>query len=198
MRRLSRHDRDEGFNLVETLVVVMIFGVISTLVGASVISALQSSGRTQERVLRSGDAQEGLNALSKDLRVAIPVVAAAANDVTVRVYRSGTCQERRYFVDASKRFQVTTRSYPASSTCVGITGTPGAASTRLLTSRVLNVAATPLFRFAGLDAAGRRVDLPSPVMSPDAVRGVVAELVVEGPDGRTPIRMTTSVELRNG
>lgn len=190
---------ERGFTLVELMVVLVVFSVLSTVATATVINIMQASRKSQERTYRSSEAQAGIEQVSKDARVAIPVVSAGANDLTVRVYRDGICQVRRYYVDATTETLMTsTRHYTSSTSCATASGVAGAESHRVLVRHVTNGTANPLLTYYTLTSNGRE-ELTAPVASADldSIQGVVIELDVDGPEGTSPIRLRTSVELRN-
>lgn len=193
---------ESGFSLVELMVVVLVFGVLSAVVGATLINAMGGTRRTQERTYRSADVQKTLELISKDVRVAIPITSASANDLSVEIYRNGTCTQRRWYIDAGAKTLVeTSRNYPASTSCLTVTGALGGATSRVLLRNVQNSAAAPLFTYYALTPAGVREQVTAlPVADPTLpkVRGVVAAIRVAGPENSRPVDMTTSVELRNG
>lgn len=193
---------ESGFSLVELMVVVLVFGVLSAVVGATLINAMGGTRRTQERTYRSADVQKTLELISKDVRVAIPITSASPNDLSVEVYRNGTCTQRRWYLDVGTKTLVeTSRNYAASTSCLTAAGAPGGATSRVLLRDVQNSVADPLFTFYVLTPAGLRQEvtaLPVAAATLPKVRGVVAEIRVAGPENSRPVNMTTSVELRNG
>lgn len=182
-----------GFTLVELLVVMVLLGVVATMVGSITIQALGSTRRTQERVYVTADIQKGAERMAQDLRVADPLVTAAAASVTAQVLREGTCLRRTYTHDPlAKTVSVTEKRYASVAVCSTASPVPTATATVVL---LRGVTAPTGGMFTYQDAAGTA--LPASPSVPAMVRRI--QLRVEGAlrESTPPVRLATSVEVRN-
>jgi prepilin-type N-terminal cleavage/methylation domain-containing protein len=98
-----RHLSSEGgFTLIELLVVVIILGVIGSIVTSSVISALVSTRRGEQRVHALNDLQRGIERVGRELRAADPLVLEPGMDpaegVGAEIIRDGQRIEYRYYL----------------------------------------------------------------------------------------------------
>jgi prepilin-type N-terminal cleavage/methylation domain-containing protein len=81
----DRLSSEEGFTLVELLVVILIFGVISTSLYFAVFSGVRG-GKTARNVVQvSEEARLGLNRMIRDTREAEDVVAADADSYEIGI-----------------------------------------------------------------------------------------------------------------
>ena len=139
LRQRLRHSRGSGgFSLIELLVVVTLL----TVVGGIVLSAIMTATRVQRKndsiVLQRTAAQTALERMGRDFTVADPLVAAGANDATMRVYRDGACEVHRWYVNGSNDLALDVSSYAASTTCTNVTGSPSSAVTTIVAEDVAN------------------------------------------------------------
>jgi hypothetical protein len=135
--------------------------------------------------------------VSRDLRAANPLRAAAATDLTVDTLRGTTCERRRYYVGADNRMMLATSRFTSGTGC-NISGTtPGAATTTPVADDVTG--STQMFTYYRWDAtAGQRTAVTAPVSAADLRRvdSVVIAVTVPVP-GRAPVTVTSQVDLRN-
>jgi prepilin-type N-terminal cleavage/methylation domain-containing protein len=107
-----RHPSTEGgFTLIELLVVVIILGVIGSIVTSSVISALVSTRRGEQRVHALNDLQRGIERVGRELRAADPLVLEPGMDpsegVGAEIIRDGQRIEYRYYlIEADERVEL--------------------------------------------------------------------------------------------
>jgi prepilin-type N-terminal cleavage/methylation domain-containing protein len=200
VRRHGRGDLDSGLTLVELLVTMTIMSVIGAVVSAAVISSMQDQRREKSRLDAVSATQLAFQRISKDLRAADPLVAADARTLTVLVYHRTSCQQRRYYVDASNRLLQEVAKYPASTTCANRTGALGAASSKVLLTNVVNTAAQPVFAYRRIDPAqDALVTVTAPVSA--ALLPLVDTLTVEIRAGlkygQRPVVVQSGIDLRN-
>jgi prepilin-type N-terminal cleavage/methylation domain-containing protein len=198
-RRASRGD-DSGMTLIELLVTMIIMGVIGAVVSAGVLSAMQDQRRAQSRLDAITATQRSLERVTKDLRAADPLVAADARSVTTLVYHGTSCQQRRYYVDASNQLIQEIAKYPASTTCANKTGALGTAVSRVLIKNVVNTSAEPVFVFQRIDPAqSALVPVTTPVAATlvSLVDSVTINVKAGLKYGQQPVVVQTAVDLRN-
>jgi prepilin-type N-terminal cleavage/methylation domain-containing protein len=192
--------RDTGMTLIELVVAMTIMGVVGAVVCAGVLSAMQDQRRAQSRLDAITTTQRALERVTKDLRAADPLVAADARSVTTLVYHGTSCQQRRYYVDATNRLVQEVAKYPASTTCANRTGALGAASSRVLVTKVVNTAAQPVFVYQRIDPAqAALVTVTTPVASTlvSLVDSVTINVKAGLKFGQQPVVVQTAVDLRN-
>jgi prepilin-type N-terminal cleavage/methylation domain-containing protein len=93
-------EREEGFTLVELLVVMLIFGVIGGVVTTSLVRGLRTSHHVQSRIEAMAELQRGAERIARELRAACPVVELGASTVEVTVLRDGARWDHRFEVEA--------------------------------------------------------------------------------------------------
>lgn len=184
LRRVRRSGNAAGFTLVELLVVVILLGVVGAIVSSGIISSLRADRRTRARVAVTADLTTGVDRMSKQLRVAAPVIDFSAESVTVQTYRDGLRWRHTFAHDTTaKTVTETIQRFPSESAV-----TPDQTTTKILLTGVTNDGETPMFRYYDKDGtvAGEV----------DEVARVVLTLV-ETPFEQGPIRFETSINLRN-
>jgi prepilin-type N-terminal cleavage/methylation domain-containing protein len=96
----DRRRRDQGFTLVELLVVMVLMGVVGGVVVNAVTTSLRSASSTTARVTALHELEIGLQRITRDLRAADPLVlstsAAYATDLGAEIDRSGSRREVRF------------------------------------------------------------------------------------------------------
>ena len=182
--RRVRRSGDRGFSLVELLVVVLLLGVVGSIVASGIISSLRADRRTRARVAVTADLTKGVDRMTKQLRVAAPVVAFAPDSVTVQTYRDGFRWQYTYTYDVAAKTVTETMERYASETAV----VPDQTVTKTLLNNVSNGAGAPMFAY--YDRDGTVADFGHEVAR-------VVLTLVETPFEQEPIRFETSVNLRN-
>lgn len=156
----SEDRRDDGFTLIEMLVVVVVMGVIGGVFFSTVVNAARVDDNTRSRA----DAQEAvtlaLERVTKEVRVAAPLVSVSATSVVADVYPtqpSGTTlRERHTFTLTGAELQQQVQVFsPATST------TASSTSTRVLADGVVAAGTA----FTAKDRAGTATTVASKVAS---------------------------------
>src|SRR3954467_3735877 len=81
IKRLQHHREDEGFSLIELMVVIMLTAVIGGVVSVSLITAMQTTRQDQSRGNASNALQTVVEQISRDVRVADPLRSVSTSDV---------------------------------------------------------------------------------------------------------------------
>lgn len=177
--------RDDGFTLIEMLVVVVIMGVIGGIFFSTVVNAARVDDATRSRA----DAQEAvtlaLERVTKEVRVAAPLVSVSPTSVVVDVYPTqpsgSTLRERHTFTLTGTELQQQVQVFsPATSTIANST------STRVLADGVVAAGTA----FTAKDRAGAATTLPSKVASLDIS-------LQRGTATAKPFVAATTIFLRN-
>ncbi len=100
---IQQRDDDEGFTLVELLVVIVLLGVVGTIVVTATISSLGAASSAEDRIRALNDLQLGVQAVGRELRAANPLVLDANGDyetsVSASVLRDGDRFVFDYYLD---------------------------------------------------------------------------------------------------
>jgi prepilin-type N-terminal cleavage/methylation domain-containing protein len=143
MSRLRK--REDGFTLVELLVVMVLLGVVGGIVVNAVTVSLRSASHTTARIAAQHELEVALQRISRDLRAADPLVLSTTGDwetdLGAEIDRSGSRRVVRFALTAVEGQQ----------NVVQID------SGQTLITEVDN-GTEPIFRY--LDAVGEPVDCP--------------------------------------
>jgi type II secretory pathway component PulJ len=193
-----RINSDAGFSLSELLVVITLLSVVGGMVVAAIITTTRIERKNDSVVLQRTDAQIALQRLGRDLTVADPLTAAAANDATMRVYRDGYCELHRWYVTTGSDLALAVRRYPASTTCTNAIGALSAVTTTIVAEDVAN-GATPLFAYSRWSGTlNQRAAIASPVASTSVGQiDRVETTLMLGTLSSQPIVEQEAVDLRN-
>jgi prepilin-type N-terminal cleavage/methylation domain-containing protein len=195
---LRDNNDDDGFTLVELLVSIILLGVVGSIASAAILTATQTQRNTDSLVTARTEATKSVERISRDLRAANPLRAAAANDVTVDTLRGTTCERRRYYVDGTNRLMLSTARFATGTACGVFGATPGAATATVIADAVAT-GGTPLFTYLRWDGStSQRVAITAPVSASNLglVDGVVINVTVPAAP-RAPVTVSTQVDLRN-
>lgn len=198
-RGIREMREDEGFTLVELLVVIILLGVIGGITLAASLAAMRTQRQAENRTAQLTAVETALERITKDIRVADPLVAADAQDLTLDVFHNGACEQRRYYVSGGQLL-MSTQAWPTSSACATKSGSLGSATTQVLVSQVVT-GSSPLFSYARVDAVSDEVvQVASPVAAGavSQVRRVDVTVVAALQGGHPNITLSSGVDLRNG
>ena len=177
----TRHDED-GFTLVELLVILVILSVLGAMVTTSVVQGMKVSNQADRRVEALTDLQRAGQRVSRELRMACSVEEATADKAVVDILRlrGGTRERYRY------EFRVDGDVLVADVDAVAADGT----TTDVRTEQVAHDIANGASLFAYRDGDGNDPVLPSDV------RDVTVSLrrLTDG----DVVEWTADLHLRNG
>lgn len=180
-----RGKREDGFTLVEVLVVVVLIGVVGAVFASTVIQATQVDDRTRTRADAQYSVTLGMDRITERVRVAAPLVSVSSMQLVVDVFptqpATGSVRERHSFTLASGQLtHRIDRFSPSTSTTASTTS-----------SRVLAESVDPAgSSFTGRDRAGVVTTTAAKVASVDvALRRTTRSA--------KPVDSSTTIFLRN-
>lgn len=175
------HRRNEsGVTLVELLVVLVLLGVVGSVVMTAVVTSLQASTASTNRVLALNELETGLQRIVRDLRSATVIEPPGTDPgdpdadtfVNMVVYRDGTFNDVTYELVDEQLIRSETD--------------------QVLVAFIDNDPLTePLFTY--YDAQGEPVDCNSDC---SGARSIEVRLV-RGIEGRAPVIVETTASIRN-
>lgn len=176
MERIS----ERGISLVETMVVVLLFGVIGAAVTAVVIVHLRSIRSVEDATRAADDVRLAVERVSKELRAAEQVLPLAAGQTPAAVLRF-------WIDDDADGARVATEEIAYTLVPVG---------DRVELHRSTTAAPTPTVVVRNLTMASR---FEYDSTSPTSARVVTVTAEADGAPGRdaAPVRVQTAVRLRN-
>lgn len=186
---MQRLRRDDGFSLIELLVVMILLSVISGIVVATMIGTMRSTRQAQNRASSADAIQSQLERIARDLRVADPIRAASATSITVDNYRGTGCFRETWSLSSGSLVRALT-TFAASSACTvyPATATPLSSSTQTMLTGLSN---STLFTYE--DSSGNTITNPTP----SAIAVVHATITQAGSENRGGVTFDTSVGVRN-
>lgn len=206
----TNRKRDErGVSLIEVLVAIILFGIFSTIVTATVIQGLKTTRTSGAGVISESQLNDALGRIAGDVAISDPILytttgtgfaknGPTVDDVTLQTVRQGKCTRVRYWVDstnpADKALKSTTQTYPTS-TCPDprLADTTVAATTKTIVDDLTNT--DPVFTYYTKTNGVLSAPLTRNATAQIArVQIAVAAAVRERPNG---VRLTTSVAPRS-
>lgn len=170
--------QEDGVTLTETLITLLLMGIVGAVVVLSLVQGSRTSARSRERAEAVSELQLAMERISREVRAADPLVVAEADEISMDVNRAGQVLRLAYALSADDL--VETRS-------VGgvVTGTT------TLAEDVVD------FSLTYRDEAGAALPTPVAAGSLGAVVRVSVhiERFIQGVP--TPIELETTVHLRN-
>ncbi|MPZ74445.1 MAG: prepilin-type N-terminal cleavage/methylation domain-containing protein [Nitriliruptorales bacterium] len=109
---------EEGFSVVELLVAISLFAVVSAAVASGLIGGFRSSALVTQRTTAMSELQVTVERVAREIRAAAPVQLATAGgnrSLHVRRFRPGSCARVTYRVEGSELAQYTQPLSPAPS-----------------------------------------------------------------------------------
>ena len=177
------------------VVAIMLLAVLGTVVSTGIIRTLQVSRQDASRTAAVQDSQKALERISREIRVADPIVAADSNHLQLDVYRGGNCLRFDWIVSGTNLLQrQLTYTGKAAGACpaVGATANSDSGSRVFLTR--LNTGSSI---FTYYNAAGTAIPAPVSAASLSSIRRVTVSLSQTQSEGRAGTSVQTSVDLRN-
>lgn len=175
-------DRDDGFSLIELLVVMVLFGVIGGVVTNAIFSTLRSAAVTSSRIEAQHELELGLQRITRDLRAASPIVLSAGGDydteVGATISREGDVSTVSYLVTEVAGEQRLVRED----------------SGRTLVSFIDN-GDVPVFRY--LDPLGNEISCTDDCDTAYLRARQIEIRLVRAIDDRPPVEAETRVNIRN-
>ena len=100
--RAGRCRGDDGFTLVELMVVLVLLGVVGGVVVSAITTGFRSSANTTSRIVALNELEIALQRMTQDLRAADPLVLSTTGvydqEIGARIDRGGTVSTVRYEV----------------------------------------------------------------------------------------------------
>ena len=174
--RLRRDDT--GFSLVELLVAMGLFGIIITIVGSMIVSAITADRTVREVTGSTTDGQLIVNVIEETVRNSTSLSVSTASDgvstfAAVRTTAGGTARCQSWFYDASLD-AIFARS-STSAVTVPIPGAVGSEWTQVTSG------------ISAVDDDGT----PVPVFALEGTRGLSVSFSVDGGSGTSSLFITT-------
>lgn len=201
-----RLEGEQGYSLIELLVVIVLFGIVGGFVTASIITGLRTTQRTEARTYALTDIQKGLERVGRELRAANPIDLDSAGDFAdslgATVIRDGHRVVYRYYLEeqpdgSTSLLEDVQRTNLSSGASTGQNG--------LFIADIANLdTGTPLFTYYGTDDVTRELEeIDCTPLTVDECRqahqgATQVELTLEKyVDGQDMIVVKTVVNIRN-
>lgn len=184
MLGLRRGER--GFTLVELMVVLVLIGIVGGIVTKGLVGAMRTTRQTQARIEAFTELQTTAERVGRELRVACPMRAIAAADVTLDIDRAGETYRHRFWVATDQLHHATQ---------IDNSGTWDTVVADRVLLDLADPGADPTFTY--LDADGDALDLSLASTLPRDVRSVELRLRRDLPE-QDPVEVATMLHLRNG
>ncbi len=196
-------DDERGVTLVETLVVLVLIGLVGSVVTSSLVQGMRVTTATQSRFHALAEMQKSVDRMTRELRAAAVVQVMEPDRTAVVVYRENFTQQVRFtytYCSGQQRLHVKQETMatpvpPATIAAFPAISSPTAcpSSDPVLAEPVLNNG-TPMFTY--LTAPTLAVPTPTTPTSASKV-GQIRVLVARNLPSQPPITVETLVRLRN-
>lgn len=192
----QRLRREEGFTVVELLVVIVLLGIVMSIATGSVITALQSQRRQVDQTHRLNEAKIAFERVTRDLRAANPLLQAEEDEVRMQITVDDLRRTVTYTLEPSaaggQLLRLTEQRQDLSTNPATDLGT----TDRVMLDRIMLPAGTPLFAFANSAEEALPCTAAMPVSAAD-VWSVTLRLRLEPRESPAPIDLDSTVHLRN-
>lgn len=140
-------DRDEdGFSLIELLVVIILFGVVSALVSASIIRALQSQQESTSRGTALSELKTAVSRIGREVRGASAVLTAQDGTLSFTEDDGTKLRTMTYrLVTSAGTTKLTLDETDASYAGASL----GSVATRTVIDNLVNTSSVPVFGYLG-------------------------------------------------
>ena len=105
----TRRDAQDGFTLVELLVVMVLTGIVGTVVTVSVVNSMSVARSTSQRATALHDVERALQVVGRELRIADPICLDDGGDyrntVGAQVERDGATQIHTFTIEEDDGIQ---------------------------------------------------------------------------------------------
>jgi len=195
--------RDDGYTLIEVMVVLAITAIIGGMVGSSFISTSRATAAADARVAALNDLRPAMERLTREVRAASPLVVASTGAYSTQLgtefTRDGVRWRLDYYLDMDTNvLYVDYARFDA-------TGTLVTESTRNLVSEVSNDADTPVFTYHDnyggqitcIDLDMTDTDDIATCRDRHLTAARVTIRVTRDVGDHAPIRFETSIAIRN-
>lgn len=182
MSRRPRPEDEEGFTLVELLVVVALAAVIGTLTTSAIVSAFRSQTKLDGRADAVIQVRQALQRTLRDVRAADPIKGITASQLTLSVNNGSGSQDVTYRVQTTSGVTSLLRTTTAGS------------GTQIVASHLVNTAAQPVFTVqpvpnyqapSGVNGATCGMNAYPGYYEPDCVGTITVRLVVVPTTGQS-------------
>lgn len=177
-QRAELRGAETGFSLVELLIAMSLFGIIITIIGSVIVSAITADRTVREVTGSTTDGQLVVNVIEETVRNSTAVRVTTAADgasvfATVRTVAGGTARCHAWFYDDGQG-----AVFERTSTTAITAPNPGAVGTEW--TRISD----------GIERRDDASGNPVPVFALEGTRGLAVNFAVDGGSGSTSLFIT--------